>query len=806
MPPKSPVKSAVKAKSSKKSAPKNAKSLKAATSSKKASTAAAPSGASRSLVIVESPAKAKTIKKILGDNFTIKASVGHIRDLPEKKLGVDTAKNYEPTYEVMSKKADVVAELRAAAQHADEIFLAPDPDREGEAIAWHIACLLDAPPEKMKRVVFHEITKTAVTEAMSHPRAIDMSRVDAQQARRILDRLVGYKLSPLLWKKVTKGLSAGRVQSVAVRLVCDREAEIEAFTPVEYWSIHCDLAEKTKQSPTWQADVARIDGKKVALGTADDTQEIVARIKAAQPLTVTSVHERTSSRNPSPPFITSTLQREASNRLGYPVKRTMQIAQKLYEGMTIGKEGPVGLITYMRTDSTRVADEAQEEARKFILAHYGLEFYPEKTRHYAQKGKSVQDAHEAIRPTSIYRTPESVRAFLSDEQFKIYQLIWNRFVSSQMAAAKLQTRAFELDANGVLLRLSHTSVAFAGYLKVYRPAEDDAAKEGDDDETSSEGKVMPPFRQGDVVNLVAIRPVQHFTEPPPRFNEASLVKTMEELGIGRPSTYAATIATIQDRTYVLKEDKALKPTELGKAVNTLLMKHFESIVDTHFTANMESKLDAIADENLPWQEVIRGFYEPFEATLKKANTEMEKVLVIMPGAVCTEEGCGKPMSLKTSRWGSQFLGCTGYPDCKGTQPLSKDLKPVEPDKPSDETCEKCQSAMVIKSGRFGQYLKCTNEACKANQPLVQKTGVSCPECRQGEIVQRRSMKGKIFYGCNKYPECKYVLWQKPTKTPCAKCGGLTMEKVLKKGTFLVCANKEACGHVAEVAVSMGAGV
>ncbi|MEB3245548.1 MAG: type I DNA topoisomerase [Vampirovibrionales bacterium] len=818
MPPAKPKKTAPKKTSAKAGATSKTKSTAAktkTTASGSKRTEGLINNAGKNLVIVESPAKAKTIKKILGEDFFIKASVGHIRDLPEKKLGVDVTSNFEPTYEVMSKKADVVADLRSAAKQAKNIFLAPDPDREGEAIAWHIAALLDVPEDKIKRVVFNEITKTAVQEAIAHPRSIDMGRVNAQQARRILDRLVGYKLSPLLWKKVTKGLSAGRVQSVAVRLVCEREAEIEAFTPQEYWRIHADLAEAGKQAPTWEAEVAKIDGKKAELPNEAKTNEILNRIKASEPLKITNVTERQSSRNPAPPFITSTLQRDASNKMGYPVKRTMQIAQKLYEGIALGKEGPVGLITYMRTDSVRIADEAMAEAQEFIKKQFGDEFYPEKPRYYAQKGKAqkeaavkAQDAHEAIRPTSVWRTPQSLRNDLNDEQFKLYSLIWNRFVASQMAAARMQTRGFELDAQGVLLRLSHTDVLFPGFLKVYRAddPDDKKPKNNDDndeaDDEASAGKPMPPFKKGDSVTLAALRPKQHFTEPPPRYNEASLVKMMEELGIGRPSTYAATIATIQDRTYVLKEEKALKPTELGKTVTQLLMKHFDSIVDTHFTANMENKLDAIADENLPWQDVLRDFYEPFEATLKKANTEMEKVQIIMPGAVCTEEGCGKPMALKTSRWGSQFLGCTGYPDCKGTQPLTKDLKPVEPDKPSDEKCEKCGGAMVIKSGRFGLYLKCTEEACKANQPLVQKTGVSCPDCkkanRTGDIIQRRSQKGKIFYGCNQYPECKYVLWQKPTNKPCEKCGGLTMEKVLKKGTFLVCADKDNCGQVTEV--------
>jgi DNA topoisomerase I len=825
--PKPKAKPAPKAPAKKASAAKPAvkKPTKASTASKASPKATSTSTAKKAvkmtegalaLVIVESPAKAKTLKKILGSNFTIKASVGHIRDLPEKKLGVDVAHNFEPQYEIMTKKAEVVQDLRDAAALCSKIYLAADPDREGEAIAWHTAAILAdvVDPSCMQRIEFHEITATAILEAIENPREINLARVNAQQTRRILDRLVGYKLSPLLWAKVTKGLSAGRVQSVAVRLICEREALVQAFVPQEYWSVHADLSQ-AKTSPGFTADLVKVDGKKPELPNQAVTDALVSSIKAA-PFTVSAVTDKESRRNALPPFITSTLQREASTRFGYPVKKTMQIAQKLYEGMDLGPFGVAGLITYMRTDSTRVADEAQAEAKDFILATYGADHYPAVPKVYAKKGKNVQDGHEAIRPTSVLRTPEKVAAYLTDEQNRIYRIIWERFVASQMEAAKLKTRTVEVTAKHATFRTSHSIVVFAGFLAVYKPdAESQADHEDKPDDTAHEtlqgsavGKLLATLEKGMVLTLLKLDPRQHFTEPPPRFNEASLVKTLEELGIGRPSTYAATITTVQDRGYVIKPDKALIPTEVGKVVNKLLVEHFPDILDVQFTANMEGKLDDIAEDTLQWRTVLKDFYEPFEATLTKASKEMGKVNVLVEGENCPD--CGKPMAIKNSRWGSQFLACTGYPECKKTKPLGKDQQPVPDDKPCDEVCHLCNGSMVIRTGRFGEYFACANtvpnpasdtDLCKGRRAIVIKTGVMCPACDEGDIVQKKSFRGKIFFGCHTYPKCSFSLWNKPTGNKCPDCDSLLVEKILKKGTFHACSSKE-CKYVREVELAV----
>ncbi|MBK8189564.1 MAG: type I DNA topoisomerase [Vampirovibrionales bacterium] len=770
---------APKSKSPRKS-PAKTKSAKAAAAGVADREDDAASGSGKSLVIVESPAKAKTLKKILGPNFQIKASVGHIRDLPQKKIGVDVKKDFEPVYEIMPDKADIVADLRSAAARCDTVYLAADPDREGEAIAWHIAALLKDEAKVIRRIEFHEITKNAILEAIQHPRDIDVNRVNAQQARRVLDRLVGYKLSPLLWKKVNKGLSAGRVQSVAVRLICEREAEIEAFIPEEYWTVACQLADAKDDALTFEAELAKVDGKKAALGNQEETDAVVARIKRAA-LAVSDVRTRESHRKPSPPFITSTLQREAATRYGFSVKKTMQVAQKLYEGIDVG-EGPVGLITYMRTDSTRIADEAQAEAKDYILNQYGPSYYPSEPRLYLKKGKGAQDAHEAIRPTAVARKPQAIRDALSDDAYKLYKIIWSRFVASQMESASISTKTLEVDAGGCLLRTSHSHVTFPGYMAAYR---------GEDDAEGGEESRMPDLKAGDAVSLLNVKPTQHFTEPPPRFNEASLVKTMEELGIGRPSTYAPTIATVQDRGYVLKEDKALKPTPMGKAVNALLVEHFNDIVDVHFTANLETRLDDIADEKQAWKGVVRDFYGPFEATLEKASNEMQRVHVLADGVTCPN--CSAPMAIKNSRWGSQFLGCTAYPECKTTLPMTGDKQPAPEDKPSEEPCPTCGALMVIRHGRFGPYLTCKAEGCKTNRPLVVKTGIRCLKCGQGDIVQKKSRYGKVFFGCDQYPKCDYALWNKPTGQTCPQCAAMLVEKNLKKGNFHACSSKE-CGY------------
>jgi len=731
----------------------------------------------KSLVIVESPAKAKTIKKILGSSFEIKASVGHIRDLPQKTLGVDVKKNYEPVYEIMPGKQKVVDELSKAAKEADWIYLAPDPDREGEAIAWHIASILDKPANKVFRIEFNEITKTAIQEAVKNPRSIDMKRVDAQQARRILDRLVGYKISPILWEKVGKGLSAGRVQSVTVKLICDREREVEAFIPKEYWTIDAELA-KAKSSTSFTAELTKFNGEKIEINNGDEAQKVVDILtKDNVEFKVSKISVKETKRKPQAPFITSSLQREASTRLGYSVKKTMQIAQKLYEGIELGSSGHVGLITYMRTDSTRIADEARDAAKEFIVNHYGKNYYPDSPRVYAKKGKNTQDAHEAVRPTYIEKTPEILKQHLSNEQYRLYKLIWDRFIASQMENASVKTTSAEITAENYTFRASTSKIVFDGFLIVY-----------DDREEDEKTNAIPDLEKNDILKLRKIDHKQHFTQPPPRYSEATLVKALEELGIGRPSTYAPTIATIQDRGYVIKEEKTLAPTALGKTVNDMLVKHFTNIVDVNFTADMESKLDDIAENEVVWQQVIGDFYTPFADVLKKAKEEMQKVQILTE-QICPN--CGKQMALKTSRFGSQFLGCSGYPECKTTMPLTKDQKPVPEDRPSEEVCEKCSSPMVIKYGPYGDYLACTNQDCKTKKRFEKKTGVKCPkEDCDGDIIQKKSRYGKIFYGCNKYPNCNFALWNEPNGEKCPECKSMLVNKYLKKGNKVACSSKE----------------
>ena len=732
--------------------------------------------AKKNLVIVESPAKAKTIKKILGDSYFIKASVGHIRDLPKKTLGVDVKNNFEPEYEILENKKKVVDELNQAAKDADEIFLAPDPDREGEAIAWHISNILNKPKKHIHRIEFNEITKTAILEAVQNPRPINMNTVNAQQTRRILDRLVGYKISPLLWAKVGKGLSAGRVQSVAVRIICDREKEIEAFIPVEYWTITAELS-KQKSSTSFNAELTKYNGEKLEINNGEESAKIVETLsKASTEFKVSKVTTRNTQRKPQAPFITSTLQREASNRLGYSVKKTMQVAQKLYEGIDLGSSGPVGLITYMRTDSTRISDEARDAAKEYIVQHYGQNYYPEEARVYAKKGKNVQDAHEAIRPSYIDKNPESVRQYLAPEQYRLYKLIWERFIASQMQSAEVKTISVEIDAAKYTFRASSSKITFDGFLIVY-----------DDREEEEKTDAIPDLNKDDVLKLKKIDPKQHFTQPPPRYSEATLIKTLEELGVGRPSTYAPTISTIQDRGYVIKEEKSLIPTSLGKVVNELLVKHFPEIVDSQFTANMETNLDDIAENHAEWKKILGNFYEPFAEVLKKAKKEMEKVEILTEN-ICSE--CGKPMALKTT-FGGQFLGCSGYPECKNTMPLAKDQKPLPEDRPSDELCEKCNSSMLIKRGPYGDYLSCTNEECKNRKKFIKKTGVKCPQdgC-EGDLIEKKSRYGKAFYGCDKYPACTFALWSEPAGEFCPECKSMLVKKFLKRGNKIACSKKE----------------
>lgn len=678
------------------------------------------------LVIVESPAKAKTIEKYLGKKYKVKASMGHVRDLPKSQTGVDVEHNYEPKYITIRGKGDVLKELKTAAKKAKKVYLAADPDREGEAIAWHLAHSLGVDINSDCRVVFNEITKDAIKESFKHPRPIKMNLVDAQQARRILDRLVGYNISPLLWKKVKKGLSAGRVQSIAVRLIIDREKEIKRFEPEEYWSINGAFLKGNKE---FEANFHSFNKEKVQLSNEEDVKGILAKIKGNE-FTVQKVTKKERRRNPAPPFTTSSLQQEAARKLNFRAKKTMMIAQQLYEGIEIGKEGTVGLITYMRTDSTRISETAQTEARGWIGSQYGEEYHSEAPRKDKQSS-GAQDAHEAVRPTSVLREPSSIKDFLSRDQYRLYKLIWERFLASQMAPAVMDTMAVDLAAEGVLFRANGSKVKFPGFMKVY--------VEGSDDQTEEKENLLPELSEGDIVYSKDIVPNQHFTQPPPRYTEARLVKTLEELGIGRPSTYAPTLDTIQKRGYVALDNKRFIPTELGEIVNDIMMEFFPDILDVEFTAKMESDLDHIEDGEVEWVNIIDQFYQGFEKDLEKAEVEMEKV----------------------------------------------EIK----DEPTGEMCEECGSAMVYKMGRYGKFMACSNfPDCRNTKPIVKEIGVKCQKCNEGNIVERKSKKRRIFYGCDRYPTCDFVSWDKPLQRPCPKCDGPLVEKKLKKGVQVQCTN------------------
>jgi DNA topoisomerase I len=759
------------------------------------------------LVIVESPSKAKTISKILGKDYIVKASVGHVRDLPKNKLGVNVRKNFEPLYEILKDKEPIVAELKEAAASVDKVFLAPDPDREGEAIAWHLSEILDLPKKKVHRIEFNEITKDAVLAAIKAPRQIDKRLVDAQQARRVLDRLVGYKISPLLWRKVN-GRSAGRVQSVAVRLICARETDVDGFTPQEYWTIKAELS-RARTKTFFTAPLSKWQGKRViaasekatdkslVVGSKKFADEIVKKTEK-QEFTVTSVNEKTSQRSPQAPFITSTLQREASTFLGYTVKKTMQVAQTLYEGVEL-PEGASGLITYMRTDSTRVSQQAQDDAKKFIVAAYGKKYYPDKPRVYARKGKSVQDAHEAIRPAYPERKPESLKQYLSPDQYKVYKLIWERFMASQMASAEILTRSVEISAGDAVFRASASEKKFAGFTIVYdRLSKDVATESGSQEDANEEEEAtnLPELTKGEALKLKDFKSDQHFTQPPPRYTEASLIKTLEELEIGRPSTYSATVSTIVDRKYVERQQKALVPTKLGIAVNALLVEHFGNIVDVGFTAEMERQLDHVEEDKVDWHLMLKGFYQPFNETLKKAEENMNKVL-ILSDQLCPI--CGQAMAIRSSRFG-QFLGCVGYPECKTKIALTKEGLPVPEDRPSEEKCKTCASPMLIRYGRYGDYLACSSEECTEQRPILKLTGVDCPRAGcGGAIVEKKSRHGKMFYGCSNYSlnQCTSAYWYPPivsggpnNSNKCPKCGTMLVYKLLKRGDQVACAAKE----------------
>ncbi|AJY76558.1 type I DNA topoisomerase [Paenibacillus beijingensis] len=682
-----------------------------------------------SLVIVESPAKAKTIGKYLGSKFIVKASMGHIRDLPKSQIGVEVDKDFQPKYITIRGKGTVLKELKDASKKVKKVYLAADPDREGEAIAWHLAHYLELNEKDSCRVVFNEITKQAVKDAFKTPRKIDMDLVNAQQARRILDRLVGYKISPLLWKKVKKGLSAGRVQSVAVKLIMDRENEIDAFVPQEYWSITAALS---KGASAFEAKFHAMNGEKRELSSQQEV-DVVLKALEGQTFTVSEVREKERQRNPAAPFITSSLQQEAARKLGFRASKTMSVAQQLYEGVDLGKEGTAGLITYMRTDSTRISPVAQEEARTFIVEKYGPEFFPEEPRVYVKKNTNAQDAHEAIRPTSVQWEPDKVKEFLSRDQFRLYKLVWERFVASQMASAVLDTMTVDLSAGDVTFRASGSKVKFPGFMKVY--------VEGNDDGTTEEEKFLPALAAGDETKTVSVEPKQHFTQPPPRYTEARLVRTLEELGIGRPSTYAPTLETIQKRGYVAIEEKKFMPTELGELVIQLMEEFFPEILDAEFTAHMEGDLDHVEEGKEDWVKVLAQFYDSFEKRLEVAEEEMKEVELQdeVSDEIC--EKCGKPLVYKMGRFG-KFLACSGFPDCRNTKPIVKDI------------------------------------------------GVTCPKCNEGKIIERRSKKGRIFYGCDQYPGCDYVSWDRPSGKPCPQCGTMLVVKRNKSGARLQCTQCE----------------
>ncbi len=727
------------------------------------------------LVIVESPAKSKTIKKILGSSYEIEASYGHIRDFPPKILGFDVQNDFTPTFEVIPEKKAVVKKLNDLAQKADKVFLASDPDREGEAIAWHVRQVINVPDDKVFRIEFNEITPKAVTYAVEHSRQIDMQRVKAQQTRQILDRLVGYKISPVLWEKMRNyHLSAGRVQSVALKMICEREDEIKAFTPVEYWSISADLL---KDKSKFSAELAKYKNEKPDIKNENEADEIVNYLKAKErKFNVSKITTRNSQRKPTAPFITSTLQREASSKLGYGVSKTMQIAQKLYEGIDIGTDGPVGLITYMRTDSVRISDDAQAAAKDFITSNYGENYYPKTPNNYVKKSKNVQDAHEAIRPSYIDKTPESIKKYLTNEQYHLYKLIWSKFVASQMENATVKNTTVDIEAGDCLFKAGTSKIIFDGYLKVYN-----------EEDEKEEALKIPDLKEGDELKLKEIFPKQHFTSPPPRYTEASLVKALEEHGIGRPSTYAPIISKIQQKNYVEKTEKALAPTNLGYVLCKQLNEHFKDIMNYEFTANMETKLDDIAENKLVWNEVIKEFYTPFIETVNEAKNTMQKV-VIESDIVCPN--CGSKMVVRTSRFGTQFLGCSKYPECKTMLPLNKDGQVETPQTQAvEEKCEKCGSDMIQKTGPYGPYLECTNAECKNRKKIIKSTGVKCPKCGNGEIIFKKSKYGKVFFGCSAYPNCDFVSWYEPVNEKCPECGSILVKKITKKSKKLECSNK-----------------
>lgn len=683
----------------------------------------------KSLVIVESPAKAKTIEKFLGkSHYTVKASVGHVRDLPKSQLGVDIENNFEPKYINIRGKGDVIKELKKEAKKAKKVYLATDPDREGEAISWHLSYILNIDEEEKCRIEFNEITKDAIKKAIKSPRNINLNLVDAQQARRVLDRLLGYQISPILWQKVRKGLSAGRVQSVTTKLICEREEEIKAFVPKEYWSI--ELIASNKEENNLTLKFYGKDNEKIELENEEQVKEILKTIENGS-LVVTKIESRSRRKSAPKPYTTSVLQQDAANKLNFTTKKTMMVAQELYEGIDVKGEGTVGLISYIRTDSKRISEEAREKAKGYIIESIGENYYKDHAKDSkGKKEKKVQDAHEAIRPTSVDRTPDSIKDSLSKEQYKLYNLIWRRFVASQMEDSVFDVLNVECKIEDLIFKATGSKLKFDGYTKIYNFAE-------------REDKILPSLDEGEILKIQEYNPQQHFTSPPPRYTEASLVKTLEELGIGRPSTYAPTITTILNREYVEKDGASLVPTELGIIVTKILDENFHKFMEVDFTADMESQLDQIEEGNVEWKKVVEEFYSPLAEAIRVAIEKIEKVNM---------------------------------------------------DEETDEICELCGSNMVIKYGRFGKFMACKNyPECKNTKPIVSKIGVKCPKCKEGDIIMRKSKKKKIFYGCSNYPDCDFVAWNKPVEEPCEVCGSYMYEKYSKSGTKIVCSNKE-CKH------------
>lgn len=687
----------------------------------------------KSLVIVESPAKAKTIGKFLGKKYSIKASVGHIIDLPKSKMGIDIDNEFEPRYITIRGKGPVLSELKKEAKKADKIFLATDPDREGEAISWHLSNALNLDTDKKNRIEFNEITKDAIKKAIKNPRQINMNLVNAQQARRVLDRLVGYSISPLLWRKVKKGLSAGRVQSVVTKIICDRETEIDEFIPEEYWSIEATLNKNDKTfKSSLHSKIENNKEKKIKLNNKSETEEVLNKINKSD-FIVQEVKKGTKKRKPYPPYTTSTLQQDAANRLGFATKKTMQIAQQLYEGIEIKKEGTIGLITYIRTDSIRISNEAKENCNNYILDNFGKEYLGNQNYTKKKKNNDIQDAHEAIRPSSVNRTPSSIKNYLTKDQYKLYNLIWNRFAASQMSNALYDTLSIKINCNGYIFKTSGSIIKFKGFLKTYQSKDENKDIE------------LPELSVGELLTNEEIISNQHFTQPPARYTEASLVKILEELGIGRPATYAPTITTVLSRRYVYLENKKFRPTELGQLVTELLKEYFRNIVNEKFTADMEQNLDNIEDGKCNWKEIIKDFYKNFEVDLKKADEEIKEVII--------------------------------------------------PDEVTDIKCDKCGEFMVIKQGRYGKFLACPGyPECKNTKPIKKELGVKCPKCK-GDIIERRSKKGRLFYGCNNYPECDFLSWDLPTNESCPDCNSYLVKKKKQNKEFLICSN---CKYKKEV--------